>query len=210
MTPFDQLLRQAGPPLRGTPPASPSAWDAPPRLAAELARLLGARNGFYALDDALHVFPSGTAAPHIDVEAWNAPTLWRNEYDPDMVEGLFFFAEDVFGHQFTLSSDGIQLFDPETGDLEPFAASVEEWCAALVDDPDASVVAHVARAWREARGALRPGQRLVPTKPFVIGGTNELENLYELDAVAGMRVRGSIARQIRNLPEGTDVVLTTR
>ena len=41
-----------------------------------------------------------------------------------MANGALFFAEDVFGGQFCLRSDGVYTFDPETGDFDKLASSI--------------------------------------------------------------------------------------
>jgi hypothetical protein len=57
-------------------------------LGPELFDMLRRKNGFYAFESALHVFPS-TSAVAISLEEWNADTLWRNGYR-DLAEGLLF------------------------------------------------------------------------------------------------------------------------
>jgi hypothetical protein len=49
--------------------------------------------------------------------------------------------------------------------------------------------------------------RLLPKTPFVCGGKYQLDNLYSVEEVKGMQFRASIANQIRDLPDGSDVVL---
>jgi hypothetical protein len=49
--------------------------------------------------------------------------------------------------------------------------------------------------------------RLVPKIPFVCGGRYEVNNLYPLNEVKGRQFRASIARQIRDLPDGSQVIL---
>jgi hypothetical protein len=208
---FVQLLEKAGLPLiRQTPQLHAIPATVSSSAVEELSSLLTCRNGFYAFQDALHVFPAGDSESHIGFAAWNNEQLWRSEYDEDMVRELACFAEDTFGNQFCLYSGGIAFFDAETGEVEPFAASLSAWATTILDDPERTLCAHVARAWATERSPLRTGNRLVPTLPFVMGGTSSLDNLYELNAVAAMRLRGDIARQIRNLPDGTEVVISTR
>jgi hypothetical protein len=66
----------------------------------------------------------------------------------------------------------------------------------------------IARDWQRVNGPIRPGQRLVPKKPFVLGGEYAINNLYALDATVSMRFRGELAVQIRDLPDGTTVTFT--
>jgi hypothetical protein len=64
-----------------------------------------------------------------------------------------------------------------------------------------------ARAFQDAEGPLLPDQRLVPLQPFVGGGDYGFENLSVKDAAAAMRIRGPIAQQLRDLPEGSTIRL---
>lgn len=63
----------------------------------------------------------------------------------------------------------------------------------------------VAHEWQARHGALVEGQRLVPRLPFVTGGAFEIDNLCSAHAVEGMRARGSLAVQIRDLPDGAKI-----
>jgi len=43
--------------------------------------------------------------------------------------------------------------------------------------------------------------------PFVFDGEFSVENLYPIDAVTGMRFRGSIAMQTKDVPDGRQIRL---
>jgi len=139
------------------------------RLAAELSELLEARNGFYAFESALHVFPVEPASTET-LETWNAADGWRAAYG-GMAKGLLFFAEDVFGGQFALRGDDVCTFDPETGDLARMATSLEDWAGQVLDRYSVLTGHPLAHDWQIAHSPLEPGKRLVPTVPFVIGAT---------------------------------------
>ena len=68
----------------------------------------------------------------------------------------------------------------------------------------------LAHDWQIRHGPLPAGQRLAPKVPFVVGGKFLVENLYATSDVEGMRFRGSVARQIREVPDGAQVVLDTK
>ncbi len=67
-----------------------------------------------AFENALHLFPLDAAPKGHDLIHWNSNTLWRSDYD-DMAVGYFFFAQDIFGEQFSLWDEQVWRFDPETG-----------------------------------------------------------------------------------------------
>ena len=61
--------------------------------------MLALKNGFYAFELALHVFPAQSCDQHIGLDLWNSETLWRSAYG-EVTNGCGFFAEDIFGGQF--------------------------------------------------------------------------------------------------------------
>ena len=105
--------------------------------------------------------------------------------------------------------DGEQVvrFDPETARDEVLGESLEDWAAWLLADPDVHGAASFAYAYQQAHGALAPDTRLVPRTFFVavaVGGF-EFENFLAYDAVTAMRIRGPIAQQVHDLPDGASV-----
>jgi hypothetical protein len=174
------------------------------RTGQELTELLESRNGFYALESALHVLPAGRAFVAASLDDWNAADGWRAAYG-DMAEGLYFFAEDVFGGQFALGDDQVLTFEPETGEAKPLASSIEDWADQLLADYEFLTGQPLAHEWQVRNGALAPGQRLVPKVPFVLGGDYDASNVYAVDAAVGMELRGELATQLRDLPDGAKV-----
>ena len=168
--------------------------------------MLRRRNGFYAFEGALHVFADRVATGETGLERWNSRTLWRDQY-ADLTNGHFFFAEDIFGGQFSLWERGVCTWDPETGESELLADDVQEWAVAIVDDYEMLTGQPLAHAWQQANGPLALGDRLLPVRPFVLGGEFDVGNLRAVEAVSGMRIRGDVARQLRALPEGANVQL---
>src|SRR5258708_4248515 len=87
--------------------ASPQLCNESPQLSNEifvlagnagkqLIEVLNRKNGFYAFESALHLFPAGCKESHIDLASWNQADSWRKEYG-DVTSGRLFFAEDIFG-----------------------------------------------------------------------------------------------------------------
>jgi hypothetical protein len=173
----------------------------------QLESLLGASDGFYAFESALHVFPSTPTQTERSVREWNAPGLWRQAF-ACVTDAWWFFAEDAFGAQFAIGSDAaISVFDPETGEFDPLATDIESWAQAVLDDYRLLTGWPLAHDWQAANGALRPGRRLIPKVPFVLGGEYSVDNLYDADAVSALLYRGDVAAQLRHLPDGTTVKL---
>jgi len=174
------------------------------RVFDELAELLSERNGFYAFESALHVFGSGPSVVGRSLEEWNSRDGWSPSYE-GLADDLLFFAEDVFGAQFAIRGDQVFSFDPETATAAAMASSVEDWADQLVAHYQVLTGFPVAHAWQQEHGVIEPGHRLVPKKPFVLGGDFAAVNVYSLDSAEGMRVRAELALQIKNLPDGAKI-----
>lgn len=172
--------------------------------AEQLFNVLRQRNGFYAFEGALHIFPSNSSQSEMGISDWNHADLWRTSYKGLADNGVF-FAEDIFGGQFCIKDGSIYIFDPETGSLEYLAADVESWAEVVLHDYEVLTGYPLAHQWQKRNGPVRAGMRLLPKVPFVMGGDFSLDNLYIADAVEGMRLRADIADKIKNLPDGTQV-----
>lgn len=207
MQALKQLVRMAP---SGLEPSVDVASMHEPSLNKQQLDMLGPlytlRNGCYAYGNALHVYPI-RSDHHLDVVRWNDPSLWKFEYG-DMAEGILCFAEDVFGGQFCVAGQAICCFDPETGEVRPFARSIDEWAGKILRDPDVVLGYSLALDWQERHGAIIEGSRLIPKRPFIFEGEYSSENLYMGDAAQSMGARGWVANGIRDLPDGTQFQFT--
>lgn len=173
-------------------------------LANDLVKMLNQRNGFYALESALHVFPANSNQMEIGLDNWNENTLWRNSYQ-GLADNCLFFAEDAFGGQFCINDSKIYTFDPETGELDYLADDIESWAREIINDYKVLTGYPLIHQWQSLNGSLPARTRLIPKIPFVAGGEFALENLYLSDAVQGMKFRADIANQIKHLPDGGQI-----
>jgi hypothetical protein len=204
MTRVEKLLSVSSEPLAQTPPVNPELLKNYP-LGPELISMLERKNGFYAFESALHVFPlTSGSAPGATHAQWNSDTLWRNDYG-DLTVGLLFFAENIFQDQFCLSSSGVLRFDAETGGTKLMADSLENWAEIILRNFDYETGWTFANKWQAENGPLPPGKRLMPKSPFFLGGAYSMENLWAGDAVEGMRLKADLAIQTKNLPDRTPV-----
>lgn len=178
--------------------------DALGPLGEQIRSLLRRRNGFYAFESALHVFPATSSGKEITLRQWNSSALWRSEYG-ELAEGALFFAEDAFGNQFCVHEGRVCAFDAETGELSVLADDLEKWASRLLVEYKVLTGYPLLHEWQEKNGALPAGRRLMPKVPFVLGGDYSLANLYSLAAVSAMKSRGNLARQIKGVPDGSQV-----
>jgi hypothetical protein len=179
----------------------------PAQQKEELLCLLSLKNGFYAFESALHVFPFSMIDCYYrqDLLRWNSSDLWRGEYGPD-AENLFFFAEDIFGYQFCFTGDRVGRFDPETGSVDVISQTLEEWASTICKDFEFHTGYQIAHDWQAANGPLREGHRLVPIIPLITReGSYALNNFYDVDAVTGMLCRAELACQIKGVADGRKI-----
>ncbi len=172
----------------------------------ELTGFLRRRNGFYAFESALHVFPMRSAGNIYGLDVWNATDTWVDSYE-DLASGCFFFAEDIFGNQFCIKGEDICSFDAETGAAKPLASSLEEWAGLILSDYRFLTGHPLAHEWQVRNGRLPVNMRLVPKIPFVGGGAYAVDNLFSWDTVKSLRYRGEFATQIRDVPDGGKIRL---
>lgn len=173
-------------------------------LRDELLSILIEKNGFYAFESALHFFPARTSKNSIGVDDWNRTGGWRDCYG-SLAEGCIFFAEDIFGGQFCISGNAVWRFDPETGDKFYMGNSLEGWAREILGDFEFLTGYPIAHSWQQVNGPLSNGLRLVPRTPFVLNGDISVENLISMDAERSMRIRGALANEIINLPDGARI-----
>lgn len=194
------------------PKASPSDLmshlESHGNIFAELAELLSLRNGFYAFESALHVFPcaSLSGGDDLSLREWNSPALWKEWYQGG-ADNLFCFAEDVFGGQFAIRDDNVVSFDPESGEVNLVAKTIADWVEIILSDYNLLTGFPLAHQWQTCHGPLSNNKRLIPKIPFILGGEFLVSNLVEIDSVEGMRYRGEIYEQIKNAPDGSSINL---
>jgi hypothetical protein len=167
-----------------------------------LLELLSERNGFFTFESALLVRPGCIAGGAIiDARSWNEPGLWKSSYG-ELEPDAFCFAEDAFGNQFAVQSEGVIRFDSETAECQAFAGSLDEWATKILEDYELHTGYVLARDWQVLHGPMPAGSRLLARRPFVLGGEYAVGNLICWNDVKGMRARGALARQLKHVPEG--------
>ena len=174
-----------------------------PIVANDLKEILTKKNGFYAFESALHVFHIGQSDSP-DIIEWNASKGWRESYKY-LTNGMYFFAEDLFGNQYAFKDDKIIFFDADNGEIKECAENFDSWCSLILEDYDYMTGWSLGHEWQIKNRPLKRGERLFPKIPFVAGGEYGVDNLWVGESVDVMRLRGEIALQLNNLPDGTTV-----
>lgn len=182
------------------------ALDSWGSIGRELVELLQIKNGFCAYESALILRPLNNSLSIRGIMEWNAHALWHAEYRMLSIPMLC-FAEDIFGVQFCIADNHVGTFDPETGELKTQWSSLDDWGHAILADENVMTGHSIAHEWQQLNGPLPLGSRLIPKIPFVLGGEYKIDNLFLMEDVQAMHARASIANQIYELPDGTQIRL---
>jgi hypothetical protein len=177
-------------------------------IPSDLRDLFRSKNGFYCFEAALLIRPLvlDRGDRPANVAVWNEESLWRRHYGDLLSPEVVCFGEDAFGDQFALDPrQGFFFFDAETGERKPMGASLEDWAGQLLVDWDYWSGYHPAHEWQSKNRPLDAGERLIPRRPFVLGGEYKSANLMPWPDDKGMRSRAFLARQLLTIPDGAQI-----
>lgn len=190
------------------PPADVD-FGVPGRSWSDLRRLLTISNGGSLFNAGVQIFRAGDVGVGPDLQTWNDAATWKDTYG-GVADDLFCFAQDVLGVQFAIDrSAQVVTFDPESAGRMVLGTSLEDWAIWLLDDPDTNGAGAVATRWQDEFGALDHDDRLIAREFFVLGGSFEVQNLKVENSVRAMRIRGPVAAQIHDLPDGAPIRIET-
>jgi len=130
--------------------------DSGPLVEQLVVTFLSKKNGFFAYESALLVRPLSSRDSPLGIAEWNEPDLWKDQYEVDLSDHIF-FAENIFGEQYSLTSDGIYSFDPELGEVTLIAENLSDWTALILEDADFTTGHSLAKKWQSKNRALSNG-----------------------------------------------------
>lgn len=135
-----------------------------------------------------------------------------HKYFGKLTDNLFSFGQDIFGFQFAFVKDSTQIiyFNSETGEREVMGNNFNDWLQVLDSRLEYYTGEPLMKDWIKEKGPIAPEVRLIPIKPFVIGGDYEIYNLHTLAFPKYLDYYSDIAHQISNIPDGTPVKLTVK
>jgi len=177
------------------------------RLPAEYRALLELTNGYVAFHGGLHV-RGACFEP-----AWHSlRAAWLGEraihrYFPDVLVDDIPFAEDALGDQFLLRDKTVYKLSGETGEIASLDMSLLEFDTNVRADPDEFLELAPLERFRSEGGALEPGQLLSVMPPFVFSESADGVSFRAIPAAQRLSFLSKLARQIRDLPDGTQVKL---
>lgn len=129
-----------------------------------------------------------------------------NKYYKDLISDIFLFGEDVFGNQFGFLRDGkIILVNIETANAEFTLNNFDDFVTQFFENMDYYSGSSILEKWLVKYGAIGEFKKLCPLKPFVIGGSYEIDNFYALEKEELFKFNSYLARQIKDLPDGAEI-----
>ncbi len=180
--------------------------DVSPKLTASYMQLMSEKNGFFCFESAFLVYPDTCVRNICGALEWNQEFNWLAHYGVCSTDYIV-FAENVFSEQFVISKRGVERFNPEDGEFELIADSFESFADKLLDDFDVHTGWSVARDWQNENQPLKQGYRLIPSRPFILGGEYVSTEMKEIDMVSAMKKNISLYNQTRTTPDGASVTI---
>ncbi|MDP3232520.1 MAG: hypothetical protein Q8N26_07070 [Myxococcales bacterium] len=123
-------------------------------------------------------------------------------------EGGFCFAFDVFGAPFVLARNGqVDRVDPETREITPCSANLEDWANRVSASPNHELGAGLASEWQLCHRELLAFERLVPKRPFVMGGDFVVGNLVPCELQRALSLYSTLSAQLVGISNGVTVTV---
>ena len=177
------------------------------RLPVEYRELLEHTNGYVAFHGGLHVRGACfEPAWHSLRAAWLGEMAIHRHF-PDVLPDDVPFAEDALGDQFLLRGATVYKLSGETGEIDSLNMNLVEFDANVRADPDEFLELAPLERFRAEGGVLEPGQLLSVMPPFVFSESAEGVSFRAIPAAERLSFLSRLARQIRDLPDGTQVAL---
>jgi hypothetical protein len=145
----------------------------------------------------------------IDHRDFDWPMLFK-EWTWLVPNELTLWLMNRFGDLFLVFEDGsVHMLDVGGGTLEPVASSREDFGFKIDEDENANnwLMIPLVDELVAAGITLQKGQCYSYKKPPILGGDYTVENTCILPVSEHYRIYGLIQNQIKDLPDGTEVVI---
>lgn len=172
----------------------------PANLVAELGYLLTLKNGFYAFESALNVYSGTQDDLHTNLFSANTDDSFLKQYD--ITVPVVFFAEDLFLNLFGIVELGVFKLDLETGEFELHSSNLDGWAEKILGNYNYETGWSLASEWQAQHGAIGNGYRLLPKRPFVMGGDYKVDNLVKVKRETGLKNYIALYNQIKFIEDG--------
>jgi len=176
-------------------------------LPGELTGLLSRCNGYVAYHGGFHVRGAClTPAWHSLRYWWFGDTALHRLFaavDPDDIP----FAEDALGDQYLLRAGSVHRLSGETGEIRSLEVNLTEFDKEVRKDPIGYLSLAPLVRFRKDGGSLQPGQLLSVYPPFVFKESASGVCYQAVSAEERIPALADLARQLRDVPDGTEVTI---
>jgi len=186
----------------GPPIDDPELLD---ELPAELVAILEQTNGLIAGRGAIHL-RGAVREPvwHSLRAAWRGAESFVERYR-SVGSGDVPFAQDALGDQYLLRSGAVWRLDAEADEVEPYAASLQEFLAGVSANAVEYLTLGPLVAFWDEGGALAPGQLLSVFPPLLMRPDERGHSYRAVSAIDRLGALAAFAAQVRELPDGTPI-----
>jgi len=160
-------------------------------------------NGGFFFGKALVIYPN--ILEHIYPGAIIVNSKLNEEFG-ELFCGYWSFGQDIFGNQFCFkkTTKEVILFNVEDASETIMAKDFQEWLFIVGDDYDYFAGYSYYNEWIQ-KHYLSTNQRLVPYKPFIIGGDYVISNFVASDFPRYIEYYAALAKHLHTIPDGTPV-----
>lgn len=161
--------------------------------------------GGIAFGGALRIFPFHAHEGLPSFGAWNSPDGWKSRY-AELAPRWDSVAEDAFGTQYLISPGKrpeLALFWAETAETEELGVGPSEFFKMIAEDPDGTISLSLYRESVARFGPLPLDSHFAFRVETALGGATTVENIIPMRALQHMAALGQIARQVKDVPNGT-------
>ena len=186
------------------------ALDTPERLVnlpSDLFEILWQVNGFVAYAGGLHI------RGMVDEPAWHSlDRYWSgdmalHELFRDVQPYDVPFGVDFLGNQFLLRDGRVFRLRGDTGELASLDLDLPHFLDACREDPVEFLSLHLLAEFHQEQGLLEPGSLVHAMPPLCLRHADAKLALQPVPADNAISFLANFARQIQDLPEGSEVNL---
>lgn len=159
--------------------------------------------GLLIYDSSIIFYPQGSQYSSSTFNSDNIKAYLLN-LDFKLDANIYLVGADIFGNQFGICNENLYFINIETNEIELLANKILFSSIINIIDSDFKYFSGIGlkQEFEKKNNTTLGFHRLVPIKPFAIGGEFEVENLYALDFFKTLSYNCNLAKQFRSIPDG--------
>lgn len=170
---------------------------------------LGEYNGGYFYQRALHFYGFDKTTNYHDILPINA-SIQKLYSNFSFANGFFSFGCDALYNQYGFYNGSIVMLDIYSGEAEEISGSFNDFIVKLENESNYYTAKPLLAEYELRNGKLANGERLAAVIPFPLGGEFDIANLYTLPQDKLLEFAASIANQLKDLSDGSNVILSSK